>query len=49
MSEGGGAETTTFNRDRDAEEHIKGVPCLWEADGGGIGIPLPRAAAHSNR
>ena len=49
VPEGGGAETTTFNRDRDAEEHRKGVPRLWEADGSGIGIPIPRVNAHSDR
>ena len=49
VSEGGGAETMAFNIDGDAEEHIEGVPRLWEADGGGIRIPLPRAAAHGDR
>ena len=49
VSEGGGAETMTFNRDGDAEEHREGVPRLWEADGGGIGILLPPAAAHGDR
>ena len=49
MSEGGGAETAAFNRDRDAEEHRKGGPSLWETDGGGIRMLLPRAAAHSDR
>ena len=49
VSEGGGAETTTFNRDVEAEEHRKGVPRIWEANGGGIGIPIPQGDVHSDR
>ena len=43
---GGGAETETAGRVGDAVKIRAGVPCLWETDGGGVGVPLPRAATH---
>ena len=49
MQEGGGTEAEMAGGDGDAGKIGVGVPRLWEADGGGVVVSLPRAAAISDR
>ena len=49
FKKGGGAEAKTVSRDGDAVKRRAGVPRLWETDGGGVEVPLPRADTHVDR
>ena len=48
VQDGGGTEAETAGGGGDAGKFGAGVPCLWEADGGGIGVSLPRSAVNSD-
>ena len=42
-------EAETAGREGDAGKLGAGVPRLQETNGGGVGVPLPRAAPHGHR
>ena len=48
VQDGDGTETETAGGGGDAGKLGAGVPRLWEADEGGVGVLLPRATANSD-
>ena len=48
MYKQGGAEAEAAGRERDEGELGAGIPRLWKTDGGGFGVPVPRADSDCN-